>query len=609
MTHLSEFLAYYGKLKTPGYAVLVTGAWGIGKTHQVKAAIPEKNLRYVSLFGLSSLRDVESAIMAAVDPDLKNALAAVREIGGGVWNSGGDARASGKAFAGSRVLSDTFDAVFRRRSDPGKHILVVDDLDRSSVNTNELLGVVNRYVEHCGFRVVVIAHEEELIEDFSEIKEKIFGRTIAVEPQTQAAADRFIEGIGDSAARKFVAGKKKEILSVFGESGQKSLRVLRHVVFDLGRLYSVTGAEFRKLDEAMLEVAKLFSALAIEVRSGRLAAGDLRNRAGATILHNTRSKRPGERDAEAPPIVAANERYASTDLESHVLDDDVLVDFLINGHFRADQLSDSLGRNWFFRDPAKLRPWQILSKFFLLPADVIQTGIDRLQKEFKDRAVTDSGEMLHIFTQQMMLVETGAVPGTVKQVADDAIAYIDDLLKKKRLPPREPDVDWMQSFLEGHDQTVYWSTDATKTHFQRILDHLITARVEAHRQAFIDRIGKVLDQVKSDGAGFRRDFSILDNTPGSYAFAPVLKNIPADRFVGAWLEGDHDNQIRVRTALEHRYHHGHPPVELADEHSWVRDVIASLDAVADAEQGGAALRLKRMAPRTVRKYAARFSSR
>lgn len=41
MTHLTDYLSYFQTLKSPGYAVLVTGDWGVGKTHQVRQSIPK----------------------------------------------------------------------------------------------------------------------------------------------------------------------------------------------------------------------------------------------------------------------------------------------------------------------------------------------------------------------------------------------------------------------------------------------------------------------------------------------------------------------------------------------------------------------------------------
>lgn len=55
MTHLDEYLKYYSTLDAPSYAVLVTGAWGTGKTFQVLECIPKEERIYVSLYGVQSV--------------------------------------------------------------------------------------------------------------------------------------------------------------------------------------------------------------------------------------------------------------------------------------------------------------------------------------------------------------------------------------------------------------------------------------------------------------------------------------------------------------------------------------------------------------------------
>ncbi len=68
MTHLEEYLKHYCSLNAPGYAVLVTGAWGTGKTFQVKESIPETDRIYVSLYGAQSVEKIHAEVFAADFP-------------------------------------------------------------------------------------------------------------------------------------------------------------------------------------------------------------------------------------------------------------------------------------------------------------------------------------------------------------------------------------------------------------------------------------------------------------------------------------------------------------------------------------------------------------
>jgi len=48
MSQLESYLDYYKSLSNPGYAVLITGAWGVGKTYQVKDALKANEFYYIS---------------------------------------------------------------------------------------------------------------------------------------------------------------------------------------------------------------------------------------------------------------------------------------------------------------------------------------------------------------------------------------------------------------------------------------------------------------------------------------------------------------------------------------------------------------------------------
>ncbi|SFL65397.1 KAP family P-loop domain-containing protein [Loktanella salsilacus] len=68
MTRLEEDLKHYASLNAPRYAVLVTGAWGTGKTFQVKECIPEASRVYVSLYGFQSVEQLHAEVFAATRP-------------------------------------------------------------------------------------------------------------------------------------------------------------------------------------------------------------------------------------------------------------------------------------------------------------------------------------------------------------------------------------------------------------------------------------------------------------------------------------------------------------------------------------------------------------
>lgn len=209
-TPLDAYLAYYRGLchPGPGYAVLATGPFGTGKTHQVLQALPEEERIYVSLFGVRSVEQLHAEVVAAANPSLEKIARAAEQAGGVAKNLGGP-------FAIGAAASPVVSAMLRREVRPDR-VLIFDDLERCSLEPTDSLGAINQYVEHRGFRVVVIAYDEAIAEkDPNAKKEKLFGQTIRIEPQTDQAFGSFLLRQGNGRARTFIESYKETVLDIF----------------------------------------------------------------------------------------------------------------------------------------------------------------------------------------------------------------------------------------------------------------------------------------------------------------------------------------------------------------------------------------------------------
>ncbi|MBR1179875.1 hypothetical protein JQ617_38315 [Bradyrhizobium sp. KB893862 SZCCT0404] len=137
-----DYLDYYLSLAhSPRYAVLISGPWGVGKTHLLKAFLREKfgedakAYIYVSLYGLSNLDEIDDALFQAAFPAL----------------TGTGAKVVGRvAKAGLKFLKfDPGDWNIKEfLSKFNAKIYVFDDLERCEAPINSVLGYINQFVEH-----------------------------------------------------------------------------------------------------------------------------------------------------------------------------------------------------------------------------------------------------------------------------------------------------------------------------------------------------------------------------------------------------------------------------------------------------------------------------
>lgn len=593
MTHLEDYLQYYSSVDAPGFAVLVTGEWGTGKTFQVLKCLPKDERIYVSLYGLKSAEQVHAEVFAAAHPSTASKRGFLDKF------RGKDVGALG--FSVPLGFVPEIANAFLRNEVEAKRTLIFDDLERSNLPLNEVLGVINSYVEHKNFRVIVIAHDDEQLlgQEFKEVKEKTFGQTFLVEPQVDSALQRFLSEVKQQDSRNFAEKHKEHIERVFKLSGVKSLRVLRHSVSDLTRLHKALSPTHLANSEAMEELVQLFAALSIEARSGRLSEADLCNRRRARMGYLIRAQGKRKAEVEKPPFVAADERYATIELESGMLNDQVLVSTLIHGRFSSSDIQSSVNNSQYFLVPEDVPPWKVVIHFDELSDEDVETARKRMEQQFEGREVTDSGEMLHIFCLRMLMAEQGILDQSVEEVVKQSKEYIDDLLESKKMPPRGTDWRWFDEFDRSYAGFAYWVSEANAGHFKEMWDHLIAAREEALRQTFPQVRADLLAMVRNDPKAFFEAVSPTNNGHNPYASIPLLNDIAVAEFVDAWLEAPQDSWRLIDRSLQNRFSHGQIDRDLKDEKDWALDVLKELEARAQKEGGFRALRIRRLRPRVL----------
>lgn len=143
---------------------MLKGPWGSGKTWFIN--MYQENLRargkrplYVSLFGVSKPSDISDQFFAQVHPMLGNAKvqkswALAKSLLKGTIKL--DLDGDGKDDA---TLQIAIPELEKWASTEGA-ILIFDDLERCGMPIEDTLGFINQFVEHYGYRVLILANEE-----------------------------------------------------------------------------------------------------------------------------------------------------------------------------------------------------------------------------------------------------------------------------------------------------------------------------------------------------------------------------------------------------------------------------------------------------------------
>jgi len=393
----SDYLKFYQSLSKPGYAVLIRGEWGAGKTHTIKE-IYKNEMYYVSLFGLTTQKEIYSSVFLTMFPMRSKSKSFVERL------KGTSLRTESVTFGVGNVVGGLADAFIKEKVKNDK-VIVFDDLERASLDIKQILGVINKYIEHHDCRVVVIAHDEKIEKEFSEIKEKIFGQIIQIVPDINKTLGQFIR-----TSRSPEAAKKIEpfLLEIFVASKCQSLRILKHIIEDCLRLYGCLEKRHLENTTSIRKLFNLFCAFNISYRSGEINSKEMINRIESSIKAYTDKQKGDTEENKYQRMKSKFQSEAVTvNFESNRLSDEILISTIRNGFFDKDEITNHLDNSHYFSYVKHIPCWKSLMDFDELTDQEIQVTLDKLSDDEKNLNITDYGDILHTFAMKCLLATSG----------------------------------------------------------------------------------------------------------------------------------------------------------------------------------------------------------
>jgi len=482
---------------SPGYAVMLKGPWGSGKTwfinrYQDELRAKEKRTLYVSLFGVSKPSDISDQFFAQVHPMLGNAkvqktwaLAKSLLKGTIKLDLDGDGRDDG-------ALQIAIPELDKWASTEGA-ILIFDDLERCGMPIGEILGFINQFVEHDGYRVLVLANEEgnSLGRDlgFATIKEKVIGRTFQIQPNASAALDHFLQEVSSRKAHSVLNAERDEVLAIFQRAGYDNLRQLRQAVFDFSDIWDCIYTEgLDRKEEFVRRLLNDVLTLSIEHRAGTLTISDI-----AGLGMQDWSKFFNDKEKESDEQSLSPKEQA---LKRHGLDQDPVLALTASAYavfFGQGNLSDSLVKeslaNSNYLADESTASWRRLWYLLSLTDEEFQEFSDDVYRRLVGLEYVSEGELLHAVSILLSLAAHGLIARTKKQMLTIAKKVVKESAVAKKI---DPGSSGDRSGAYSRDMSAfglgYTSHEAEE--FQEFLAYYrqqqATARMDMVRQRAID---------------------------------------------------------------------------------------------------------------------------
>jgi len=399
-SHIAENIEYYLNLKTPEYALLLSGKWGSGKTHFINDFIntysneAEKKFIKVSLFGLKKLDSIDEQIFQNLHPILGSKYA---KLTGNIvksafklgitldWNDDGK-----KDGSLSTDLQNFNPLEFFSDKEKGNKelVFVFDDLERTEISLQEVLGYINYLIELSSFKVILIANEEKILEKdsekiYKEFKEKVIGKTFEVRHDFSTVLGSFLK----DRPIEIPEFKKQIIEDVYVRAKYNNLRHIKQSIIDFKYLIDKVDRKYLSNDEFLSQFTYIFFALSVEVKHGSLEEKDF-------IVYNSLLKYgQNSKKKDESTIDAIFKKYS---LDSQfLLTRGVWVKIIYKSYIDKSELNLSIKNLSFFAEEKERPSWVKLWHYRELEDAEFSETLNNVIESFKNNSYSSPELFLH----------------------------------------------------------------------------------------------------------------------------------------------------------------------------------------------------------------------
>ena len=157
-----------------------------------------------------------------------------------------------------------------------KLVLVFDDFERCGINVVGRLGAINYYTETKSIKTILVADETKIEDvDYKEFKEKLISRTVKLLSDYSDIIRGIVNQYNETVSgyKAFLESNLKTIVQLFYESQAENVRILKMLLIDYERAFSVS-IKMGIHGEYMADVLYSFGAILFESRLGNYVKGE-----------------------------------------------------------------------------------------------------------------------------------------------------------------------------------------------------------------------------------------------------------------------------------------------------------------------------------------------
>ncbi|ECJ3119027.1 NTPase KAP, partial [Salmonella enterica] len=583
-TYIKDYLEYYLSLKTePQYAIMLKGAWGSGKTWFIERVLEEYRQKHsefkflkVSLYGVNSIEQIEDEFYRQLHPVLSN-----------------------KALIfGANVLKNTLKATFKidlngdNKSDvdvnsnvptinlsdftrkPDGFVLVFDDVERAGVDLPILFGYINHFVEVNGYKAILVANEDEIINrekrinnddeksrnEYMRTKEKLVGKTFEVTSDLHSACKIFLNVISSLHVANIFKEDMQTIEDLYVSANYNNLRHLRQFFLDVQRIISLLGDKYVSNDEFIRVFFHQLLIFSMEYRGGNLSYEDF-NSIGNVNYGMFLGK---ERVKSKYDMIV--EKYSSPVLTEKLLDGASWRELICDGKVTGDLLAQ-LDITRFFRS-SDSQAWEYLWNYRELNETMLYEQYAIAKDNLFSGKITSLGELLMTASILLEMAKEGLTTDDVHDLINETKQNINNYYNRLRAE------DVHKEYAQTHyNELRAWRglgfLDRDSDDFKLIIEHIKIERKKRFDDSISEFALQFRDELQRGKLSLLSELSHSNNRQLNLHDVPFLHLVPADVFIESYRKLDPVIMRKLAFSLRSRYSDADARTRLIEEYNWL----------------------------------------
>jgi len=451
-------------------------------------------------------------------------------------------------------------------------LLIFDDLERCSINIENILGYINSFVESQYLKVVIIANEEEIStepEKYKKIKEKLIGKTFEIFPDFSGALNEVLNQVHNPQAKDFLSKNLDFIQDLYRQAECMNLRILNQISLDFERFFEKLPEKARNKAELIKDLLELLIIFSIEISCGRLDPKDISQidqKLGEELVlairaKDTDSKENKANTEEKKSFIGIFEKYKKnyynmnyssvfSPFSTAFPNLSVWGLFFDKGIIDKEALEKSMLTSKYFKDENSPN-WIKLLHYEQLSDDEFEKLIELVDLEYQKRDYDDISIIKHITGLFLSFSEVGLYPKTKEDILDDAKLYIDYLRNNNKLDFH---------FTEDLRQAYGLAFQSNSLEFEAFCEYIKRSKNEAKINNAPDAARNLLRIMQTDTDKFS---SMIGNKLNyiknmfkfneSYFDFPIFNYMSPNEFVETILKLENTERNYVFYSLQQRY--------------------------------------------------------